>query len=367
MPAIENKDDSAKVRVLIADDPLYMRRMLRQMLEIHQDITVIDDARDGVEAVAKCISLNPDVLVLDVEMPRLDGLSVLRDIMSKRPLPVVMFSSLTQRGSQVTINALSMGAVDFVPKPASKVSVIDIGAELRQKVIQASKARLRIQEPMHRHERQRAKNRKVFTGKAPVESLVVIGSSTGGPQALEEIVPNLSRELHGAVIVCQHMPKGFTASLAQRLDALSPIRVREAGQEDILEPGLVLVARGGYHLRLDRSTCGEYQSYHAYLDEGTPVHGVRPSVDVTLFDAGPLFGPRLMVVILTGMGFDGARGAWTARKAGATVICQDRDTSVIWGMPRACYEAGATKTFVALDDIAAKINEFCKEQEKRGQ
>lgn len=361
MSGLEKSQKAGKVRVLIADDSLYMRRMLRQMLEGHPDIELIDEAKDGVEAVAKCIFLSPDVLVLDVEMPKLDGLSVLKDIMSKRPLPIVMFSSLTQRGSRVTLEALSMGAVDFVPKPASRDLVTGVGSELCQKVIHASKATLRIQEPMRRHERERAKRRKVFTGSTPISSLVVIGSSTGGPQALEQIVPRLSHDLPAAVVVCQHMPKGFTSSLAQRLDTLSPVRVREAAQEDVLEPGLVLVAKGGYHLRLDASSCGDFESYHVYLDEGTtPVHGVRPSVDVTLFDAGPLFGARLMVVILTGMGHDGAKGAWAARKAGATVICQDRATSVIWGMPKACYEAGATDTLVPLNKVAGKIGEFCR-------
>lgn len=362
MSGVNRSEQSQKIKVLIVDDSLYMRRKLRQMLEQHPKIEVIDEARDGVEAVAKCISLDPDVMVLDIEMPKLDGLSVLKDIMSKRPLPVVMFSSFTQSGSQVTIEALSMGAVDFVPKPSSAASVSKVANELCQKVIQASCAKLRIQEVKQRHERVRAKKRKTFSGKTPIDTLIVIGSSTGGPQALEEIVPNLPPDLPAALVVCQHMPKGFTTSLANRLDALSLIKVREAAQEDILEPGLVLIAPGGYHLRLDKSHNGKHEVYHVYLDEGRPVHGVRPSVDITLFDAGPLFKTRLLVVILTGMGFDGAKGAWAARQTGATVICQDRDTSVIWGMPRACYEAGGSETLIPLDDIADVISNFCKKR-----
>jgi len=354
---------SDKIRVLTVDDSLYMRRMLRKMLEGHPRITVIDEAKDGVEAVAKCISQNPDVMVLDIEMPKMDGLSVLRDIMIKWPLPVVMFSSLTQHGSQVTIEALSMGAVDFVPKPVSRTSVSQVAGELCGKVIQASGARLRVQEVKHRHEQARAEKRKAFSGKASVDTLVVIGSSTGGPQALEEIVPNLPQDLPAAVVICQHMPKGFTASLARRLDMLSSLKVREAAREDVLEPGLVLVAPGGYHLRLDKSPGRERNVYHVYLDEGMIVHGVKPSVDVTLFDAGPLFKARLMVAILTGMGSDGAKGAWVARQAGATVICQDRDTSVIWGMPKACYEAGGSETLVPLDDMANMIDDFCNRRQ----
>lgn len=360
MSEVKQIGQGKKIRVLIVDDSLYMRRKLRQMLDEHPGIEVIDEAKDGVEAVAKCISLNPDVMVLDIEMPKLDGLSVLKDIMSKSPLPVVMFSSLTQYGSRVTIEALSMGAVDFVPKPSSQMSLSRVANELCQKVIQASCAKLRVQGAKQRHERVRARKRKTSSGKAPVETLVVIGSSTGGPQALEEIVPNLPPDLPAALTVCQHMPKGFTAFLANRLDALSLIKVREAFQEDILEPGTVLIAPGGYHLRLDKSHNGQHPVYHVYLDQGRPVHGVRPSVDITLFDAGPIFKARLLVVILTGMGFDGAKGAWAARQAGATVICQDRDTSVIWGMPKACYEAGGSETFVPLDDIANVISGFCK-------
>ncbi len=360
MPAMRTRDPSDETRVLIVDDSLYMRRTLRKMLESHPGITVIDEARDGVEAVAKCISLNPDVMVLDIEMPKMDGLSVLREIMTKRPLPVVMFSSLTQRGSKITMEALSMGAVDFVPKPVSRGLVPRAAKELCEKVIQASGAKLRVQKIRRRHETERARKRKTLDGKAPVDTLVVVGSSTGGPQALEEIIPNLPPDLPAAIIICQHMPRGFTASLAQRLNMLSSIKVREAVDEDILEPGLALVAPGGYHLRLDKSPGDRHAVYHVYLDEGNAVHGVKPSIDVTLFDAGPLFKQNLMVVILTGMGFDGAKGAWAAKNAGAKVICQDRETSVIWGMPKACYEAGGCEKLVPLDDIADVIEDFCR-------
>lgn len=348
-----------KIRVLIVDDSLYMRRMLRRMLESHPGITVIDEAKDGVEAVAKCISLNPDVMVLDIEMPKMDGLSVLRDTMMKRPLPVVMFSSLTQRGSKITMEALSMGAVDFVPKPVSRGLVPLVARELCEKVAQASRARLRVQELRYRHETERGKKLRVSNGKAPVNTLVVIGSSTGGPQALEEIIPNLPADLPAAIIICQHMPRGFTASLAKRLDMLSALEVREAADEDVLEPGVALVAPGGYHLRVDKSSGNGHGVYYVYLDEGNAVHGVKPSADVTLFDAGSLFKANLMVVILTGMGFDGAKGAWAARKAGARVICQNQETSVIWGMPKACYEAGGCEELVPLDDIASAVEEFC--------
>ncbi|HHW18321.1 MAG TPA: chemotaxis response regulator protein-glutamate methylesterase [Firmicutes bacterium] len=364
MSDLEVPGAGKKIRVLLADDSMLVRHQIRRILEAHPQIIVIDEARDGVEAVAKSISLQPDVLVLDVEMPGMNGISALREIMKTRPLPVLMFSSLTKKGAQVTLEALSIGAVDFLLKPASRDELVNIGPELCQKVLEVSRARIRPA---------RARFPRTTAGRKPVISdfpekaafLVVIGSSTGGPQALEEVIPNLAPDLPASVVVCQHMPRGFTASLARRLDLLSQIRVREAQEGDLLLPRRVLVAPGGYHLRIEKSPSGEKWVYRVHLDQGPPIHGVRPSVDVTLFDAAPLFVDRLMVVILTGMGSDGAKGAWASKKTGARVICQDRETSVVWGMPRACYELGAADKLLPIDRIASSINEFCRGTEER--
>lgn len=338
------------VKVLIADDSMFARHLLRRALEDSPRIAVAGEARDGAEAVKMNAELTPHVIVMDVEMPKMDGLSALAKIMAEKPVPVVMFSSMTGPGTETTLEALSLGAVDFLPKPESRISISPIADELVKKVLAAASARLRARK------RGAIKPGKVRRGAAASgvsRSLVVIGSSTGGPQALDEVIPKLPADFVGSVLVCQHMPAGFTGSMARRLDSLAAIPVSEAVEGDLFKRGSVLVAPGGQHAKV---VAGEEPRVH--LDQGEPVHGVRPSVDVTLLDAAPVFGPNLMVVILTGMGFDGARGAKAARSHGATVICQDESTSVVWGMPRACVEMGACHKVVPLPKIAGAIVRF---------
>lgn len=356
----ESTGGIAPVQVLIADDSALMRHMLRKVLTSHPFIRVAGEARHGREAVEKAVRLKPDVLVLDVEMPELDGISALRQIMAERPLPVVMFSCRTKRGEGVTMEALSLGAVDFMPKPELRVNVDSVADELCNKIMMAAKARPRspgsLPVAVHVKGSVSARRRDAAT-------LIVIGSSAGGPQALESILPVLPGQFAGSVLVCQHMPPGFTASLARRLDALSALKVREAAHGDRLLQGTVLIAPGGYHLRI--GDAGDGSTGHVVgLDPADPVRGVRPSVDVTLADAWPLFRERLLAVILTGMGLDGVRGAWEARGHGATVLCQDRDTSVVWGMPGACVEAGVYDYVLPLESIHGFMADFAARQTK---
>lgn len=346
------------VSVLIADDSVFMRHMLRRALGRHPDIQVVAEARDGLEAIEKNRGLKPDVVILDVEMPRVDGLKALKAMMEERPVPVVMFSSLTHKGAQVTLEALSLGAVDFLPKPASAFDMEKVGEELCGKVLAAASAKVRVRRepPVPVSRAQRASKQAVTTGgkdSGEAESLVVIGSSAGGPQALEELVPYLPGELDAGVVICQHMPAGFTASMARRLDQSCALPVREAADGDVIRAGEVLVAPGGYHLRILRDESGK--GARVLMDKGPPVHGVRPAVDVTLEDAAPIFGQRLMVVILSGMGSDGARGARKAKEYGARVVVQDESTSVVWGMPRACYELGVPDKVLPIGQIAGEI------------
>lgn len=363
MPAVTPETPVRDVSVLIADDSLFMRHLLRRALESSPRIAVAGEARDGYEVVEKNAELAPDVIVLDVEMPRLDGIAALARVMAERPVPVVMFSSRTTRGAQVTLEALSLGAVDFLPKPESRINIAPITDELCRKVIAAASARLRV--CGGRKARQPRERREPGPPKG-ARSLVVIGSSTGGPQALDEVIPGLPPDFPGCVLVCQHMPAGFTLSMAKRLDSLTSVPVREAADGDGLAGGTVLIAPGGQHAKLERSSpAGDEPGAHVRLDSGEPVHGVRPSVDVTLQDAGPLFGPDLMVVIMTGMGFDGARGAKSAKSLGATVICQDENTSVVWGMPRACVEIGACDKVLPLSRIAGAVDKFAKGVEEK--
>lgn len=372
MPERLNGRDPEAIRVLIADDSLFMRHMLKRALGGHPRITVVAEARDGLEAVEKNAEVKPDVIVMDVEMPRLDGLSALERIMSdRRPVPVIMFSSLTQRGAQVTLEALSRGAVDFMAKPQSTVRFDAVGEELGRKVVAAASARLRIRNL-------RARSRSRFSGhEAEVEtsvipadfreakSLVVIGTSTGGPQALDDVIPGLPSDLESCVVICQHMPEGFTASMARRLDGMTPLPVREARSGEGIPAGAVLVAPGGLHLKVSPGVNGAPSIFKT--DDGPPVHGVKPAVDVTLFDAAPIFKDRLMVVIMTGMGFDGAKGAKAAKSLGAMVVAQDEGTSVVWGMPRACYELGICDKVVPLTGIADEIAKFAEKVGERAQ
>lgn len=357
-----NGSNPEKVTVLIADDSVFMRHMLRRALGRHPRIHVVAEARDGSEAVEKNRQFMPDVVVLDVEMPRMDGLSALKAMMEQRPVPVVMFSSLTHTGAQVTLEALSLGAVDFLPKPVSGFELDKAAEELCRKVLASASARPRVRESPLGANKEGAPRRDTQaapTGSTPSHeagSLVVIGASTGGPQALEDLVPDLPGDLESGVIVCQHMPAGFTSSLARRLDTVSALLVREAVDGDVIRAGEVLVAPGGYHLRVFKGN-GDKAARVARYD-GPPVHGVRPAVDVTLTDAAYIYGRKLMVVILSGMGTDGADGAKKAKECGARVIVQDESTSVVWGMPRACRELGICDKVLPINQIAGEIAGF---------
>jgi two-component system chemotaxis response regulator CheB len=297
----------------------------------------------------------------------MDGLTALKTMMANRPVPVVMFSSLTHKGAQVTLDALSLGAVDFLPKPASGFELDDAAEELCRKVLASAQARPRFRtgrleedSPAEAGALPFAVRRNATPCKAgslrEAESLVVIGSSTGGPQALEDLVPHLPAGLPSGVIVCQHMPAGFTSSMAKRLDAVSALSVREAASGETVMAGEVLVAPGGYHLRVLPG--GSYQAAKVATDDGPQVHGVKPAVDVTLLDAAAIYGDRLMVVILSGMGVDGAQGAKAAKDRGAKVIVQDEGTSVVWGMPKACYEMGICDKVLPLGYIVDEIARF---------
>jgi two-component system, chemotaxis family, protein-glutamate methylesterase/glutaminase len=346
-------DAAAPVRVLVVDDSAFMRFTITKHLNETPGITVVGAARDGREALDMIPSLNPDVITLDVEMPRLDGLSTLREIMAKFPRPVVMLSSLTSEGTVETVQALTLGAVDFVAKPAFKANINSVLEEVVEKVLKASKARV------WPNSRQPAKTAPIIKppsaeNKAkprPLsrqEKIVVIGSSTGGPRALNTVIPYLPEKLPAAVVVIQHMPAGFTRSLAERLDTASRLKVKEAEPGDTLEVGRVLMAPGGFHTVFDNQGV-------VTLNQNPPVHGVRPAIDVTLVSLAQLFGSRVVGVILTGMGNDGTNGAGLVHGVGGWVIAEAEETCVVWGMPRSVTEAGFVNQVVPLQDVAQAI------------
>lgn len=356
-----NGPTAMPIRVLVVDDSAFMRRVISEAIAAQPDMQIAGQAVNGLDALVKVEQLKPDVVTLDVEMPEMDGLTALRHLMARYPRPVVMLSSLTQAGAVTTIRALSIGAVDFVAKPSGSVwlDFHRVRDELIGKIRVAAAARVGIPAAAAGSRTQRATVpaapvrpvvRPARAGAAHFERLVVVGASTGGPRALGLVVTGLPDDGRTAYLIVQHMPAGFTRSLADRLDAASPLHVREAAPGDVLTAGTALVAPGDYHLRLTPTGTVE-------LDQGPRVHGVRPSVDVTLYSVAQRFGPRTVAAILTGMGQDGAAGAAALREAGGYVLAEDESTCVVWGMPRAVVERGGADRVVPLESVAPAIAE----------
>lgn len=335
-----------KVRVLICDDSLFMRAAIAKTLA-SGPFEVVGQAKDGTDALAQIGRLQPDVVTMDFNMPGMNGADTVRAIMAARPTPVVMFSAHTKQGAKETFDALAAGAVDFVTKPAGEVSVdlSKIADELQRKVIAASVARPRaaVQPIVSRTTGPIGIPRTTLPGGLP--RLCVVAVSTGGPAALSEVIPALPADLRIAVVVVQHMPAGFTAALAERLDAASRVSVREAQAGDRPLAGGVLIAPGDRHLEFDDRGM-------VVLTDGAPVNGCRPAADVTMLSAAKVYGRRTLAVVMTGMGKDGAAGALAIKKLEGKTCAQDQQTSVIYGMPKAAVEAGAIDEVLPLGDIA---------------
>lgn len=345
------------VRVLVVDDSAYMRFTIGKHLAETPGLAVVGSARDGREALELIPRLQPDVITLDVEMPRLDGLSTLREIMATDPRPVVMLSSLTTEGARETVQALTLGAVDFVAKPAARANMQVVMEEVVGKVRAAARARVR---PVPAAA-QRASAAEAPPGRTKVtrrlgaqDRVVVIGSSTGGPRALNTVIPALPANLPAAVLIVQHMPVGFTRSLADRLDQGAALRVKEAEPGDALEVGQALVAPGGFHMTLDAND-------RIALNQNPTVHGVRPAIDVTLTSVVQRYRAATVGVVLTGMGRDGTNGALLVRGAGGRVIAEAESSCVVWGMPRSVVEAEAADLVVPLGDVGRAIERLLKD------
>ena len=340
------------LKVLVVDDSAFMRKMICEILERDPELCVVGPARDGADALLKMEALQPDVITLDVEMPVLDGFGTLTEIMRRRPTPVVMLSSLTQRGAEATLRCLELGAVDFVGKPSGSISldIEKVAADLVRAIKSAAKARVSASPTVPVRPLPAAVPRPVREGlpKARGGGVLVIGSSTGGPRALQALIPALPADLSVPVVIVQHMPAGFTASLAQRLDSASPLEVREAAEGDRLKAGRILVAPGGRHLEFDKDG-------QARLTDAPPVHGVRPSVDVTLASLTCLYGARVTAALLTGMGRDGARGLKAIHALGGETFAEDETTCTVYGMPKAAVELGGVGSLLPLPQIAPAL------------
>lgn len=340
------------IRALIVDDSALMRDLLSTMLNADPEIEVVGTAGDPYQAREAIKKLNPDVITLDVEMPRMDGLSFLEKIMTLRPMPVVMVSSLTQRGAEVTIRALELGAVDYFAKPTVDLvrGIEKRALELTDKVKMAARAQVRALQ--HKPFGEETKARKL-TFKT-TEKVVAIGSSTGGVEALRQVIAPLPANCP-AMLVTQHMPPGFTATFAQRLNTLTAATVKEAVDGERVLPGHVYIAPGAHHLRMARSGA----NYLCRLDDGPPVTGHKPSVDVLFNSFAEVVGENGIGVILTGMGKDGAEGLLAMRKTGAATIGQDEASCIVYGMPKAAFEAGAVEEQFDLTKIAEAILARC--------
>lgn len=348
------------LRVMVVDDSAFMRFSIIQQLNEDPEIQVVGSASNGNEALRLIPQLLPDVITLDVEMPHLDGLSTLREIMKKFPRPVIMVSSLTKEGASETIQALMLGAVDFFPKPDNRLDIRVAMGEIIAKIKLAAKARVKratFNLVKTVPPQAGSQSDKALHSYSKLDPVILIGSSTGGPGALSEIIPALPANLPSPVVIVQHMPAGFTRSLSERLNSLSPLNVKEAEPGDALMVGQVLVAPGGFHMTLD-------ENERVALNQKPAVHGVRPAVDVTLNSMNKHFGKNMIGVILTGMGSDGAMGMSILHSAGGYVIAEDESTCVVWGMPRSVVEAGAANAILPRPKIARGIESAIREMRK---
>jgi two-component system chemotaxis response regulator CheB len=345
--------NSKKTRVLIVDDSALIRQVLSTILSQDPSIEVAGVASDPYIAWEKIRALEPDVITLDVEMPRMDGLTFLEKLMRARPTPVLMVSSLTEKGCETTLRALELGAVDFVTKPKIDVErgAIDLAAELRAKLKAAAKARPRRLAPAPTA----TSLESLEATRAPrplarmTHKVIAVGASTGGTEALREFLAGLPAD-SPAVVVVQHMPAGFTKAFANRLDGVCRVRVAEARDGDPVLPGHALIAPGDLHMVVQRSGA----NIIARLNSGERVHHCRPSVDVLFQSCAQHLGANAVGVILTGMGADGAKGMLAMRQAGARTLAQDEASCVVFGMPKEAIALGAAQEVVALDK-AAKV------------
>ncbi len=349
------------ISVLVADDSAFMRTALRRMIESDDALSVVDTACDGVDALAKIHKLRPDVVTLDIEMPRLNGLNTLRHIMQQCPCPVIMVSSLTQEGAQVTLDALDFGAFDYISKDLSYASldIIKIRKDLIAKIkAAASSAVFSADPPAISQLPSAAFSQKLVHARARARApeIVCIGTSTGGPKALQQLLPTLPASFPSGILIVQHMPPGFTGPFAQRLNTLCKIYVREACDHDPIEPGVALIAPASWHMLPYR--VGNKAFVQLTKEPGDTLH--RPAVDVTMLAATTAFGPATLGVIMTGMGDDGARGMKAIHDCGGYTIGQDQASCAVYGMPRSCAELGILDSVVPLDALAHAIMNHCR-------
>ncbi len=337
------------IKVLVVDDSAMVRRLLTEILDQDPEIEVVGAAPDPYIARDKIKRLNPDVITLDVEMPRMDGLTFLANLMRLRPMPVVMVSSLTAKGAEVTLKALELGAVDFVTKPAVDVAhgLEEYAETLIDKVKAAARVRVRARAEQVRPKPPRLKSAGMFKS---TDKVIAVGASTGGTEAIKALLEVLPPDTPG-IVITQHIPAAFSGPFAQRMDKSAAMIVCEAEDGQQILPGHVYIAPGDRHLKVSRSGA----RYLCRLDDGPRVNRHKPSVDVLFHSVAENVGPNALGVILTGMGDDGARGMKAMHEAGAYTIAQDEATSVVWGMPGEAVAHGGVDEILPLGEIPGRL------------
>jgi two-component system chemotaxis response regulator CheB len=341
------------IKLLVVDDSLFMRKILTDILQEDEEISVVGEAKDGKEALEKIPLLNPDVITLDIEMPIMDGITTLKYIVEQYHIPVIMISSLTEEGACHTLKALEMGAVDFIAKPKN---IFGINAEpIKREIINKIKSVAESKVKLNNNKRNIPKitrqdyARSIMTD--GYEYIVAIGTSTGGPRALQSVIPLLPENLNGAILVVQHMPPNFTKSLADRLDVLSSIKVKEGENGDVLKRGHCYIAPGDFHMRI-RNEDGQNI---IRLSKEPPIKGLRPAVDILMESIARLEHYKKIGIVMTGMGIDGSKGVIQIKKSKGYTIAQDKDSSVVFGMPKSAIDTNHIDKIVPLDNIAHEI------------
>ena len=340
------------IRVLVVDDSALMRKLIPQMLAADDSIEVVGTAMDGAFALKKIEELKPGVVTLDLEMPGMNGIEALKEIMRRQPVPVIVFSSHSTEGASVTMKALGLGAFDFVTKPKDATAhMAETARELIAKVKAAAESKLKPRMLL----KVPPKPEKLPVSSAAPNRVIAIGVSTGGPQALELVLSQLPADFPAAIAVVQHMPEGFTDMFARRLDELCPLRVKEAQSGDVLQPGRVLICPGSRHMKVKRMPLGPV----VVLCDEPHVNGHRPSADVLFRSLAEEFRSQAIGVLMTGMGDDGAEGLGAVKKEGGMTIAQSEESCVVYGMPKAAIERGYAIRVVGLDGMGAALQAIC--------
>lgn len=340
---------AGKIRVLIVDDSFLMRKILSDIVNSDPELEVIEKAKDGKEALEKMLALQPDVTTLDVNLPVMDGLCVLEEAMKKQFVRVIMLSAYTRGGASATIKALELGAIDCIAKPSGEIS-LDL-KRLKEEILSKIKIAAKVEGNKYTYSVPQSSGQRA---REHAFKVIVIAASTGGPKAVLDVMQHMPGDLGAAILIIQHMPEGFTMSFAERISWQSLVKTKEAEDGDELAPGKAFVAPAGSHMVLEKNA----GKVLIRLNQEPRVNFVRPSADVTMVSAADIFGQDTMGVVLSGMGRDGADGAGRIKEKGGSVIIQNMETSVVWGMPKAVYDAGLADKVLPVEEVSAAIVKY---------